>query len=172
MEIKDIEKYSGIYDKVDAFIIVNEDNIIQYSAMINDDGTCLKTKDVIGRDLFEMYPNLTEENSTHRRVMKSGKPLINENQLIVEKSGKAYVIQTSTFPIVHDGKTIATFDVSSNLTIKKAKNDKGDGKSRLCTVEGIITRNPDMISLKEKLLKVARSDSPVMVTGESGTGKE
>ena len=172
MEIKDIEKYSGIYDKVDAFIIVNEDNIIQYSAMINDDGTCLKTKDVIGRDLFEMYPNLTEENSTHRRVMKSGKPLINENQLIVEKSGKAYVIQTSTFPIVHDGKTIATFDVSSNLTIKKAKNDKGDGKSRLCTVEGIITRNPDMISLKEKLLMVARSDSPVMVTGESGTGKE
>lgn len=172
MKIKDIDKYNVIYDKVDALIIVNEDNIIQYSAMIDDDGTCLKTKDVTGRNLFEAYPNLTEENSTHRRVMKSGKPVINENQLIVEQSGKAYVIKTSTFPIVHEGKTIATFDVSSNLTLKTSKNDKGNAKSKLCTVDSIITNNPEMCTLKERLQKVAKSDSPVMVTGESGTGKE
>ena len=35
-----------------------------------------------------------------------------------------------------------------------------------------MTQNPDMEYMKEKLLKIAKNDSPVMVIGESGTGKE
>lgn len=34
MIIRDIDKYKSIYDKVDALIIVNEENMILYSAMI------------------------------------------------------------------------------------------------------------------------------------------
>lgn len=172
MIIKDLEKYKNIYDKVDALIIVNKDNVIVYSAMINDDRTHIATKDVIGKDLYEMYPNLTWENSTHGRVMRSGKPVINENQLIVEKTGKAYVISTSTFPIEYNGEIIGSFDISSNLTPKKGKSDKDEEKNRLYTIDSIITQNEEMIELKEKILKVAKNDSPVMVTGESGTGKE
>ena len=73
MIIRDIDKYKSIYDKVDALIIVNEENMILYSAMINDDRTYISTKDVIGQNLYEMYPNLTEENSTHARGDEDGK---------------------------------------------------------------------------------------------------
>lgn len=171
MIIKDIEKYSNIYGKVDAFIMVNRDNIIQYSAMVNDDRTVLNTKNVIGKNLFEMYPNLTEENSTHCRVMKTGKPIIDENQLIVEKSGKAYVIKTSTFPMICDGKIIGTFDISSNLTIKNNR-DQEERSDRRYTLESIVTQNDEMLRIKNKISKVSKNDSPVMVIGESGTGKE
>ena len=171
MIIKDIEKYSNIYGKVDAFIMVNRDNIIQYSAMVNDDRTVLNTKNVIGKNLFEMYPNLTEENSTHCRVMKTGKPIIDENQLIVEKSGKAYVIKTSTFPIFCDGEIIGTFDISSNLTLKNTR-DQEERSDRRYTLESIVTQNEEMLRIKNKISKVAKNDSPVMVIGESGTGKE
>lgn len=171
MIIKDIEKYNGIYDKVDALIIVNKDDIIQYSAMVNDDDAYLNTKDVIGKNLFEMYPNLTEENSTHRRVMRTGKPVINENQLIVERSGKAYVINTSTFPIENDGEIIGSFDVSSNLTLEGKNNEKED-RNKIYTADSIVTRDEEMLSIKNKILKVSKNDSPVMVIGESGTGKE
>lgn len=171
MIIRDIDKYKSIYDKVDALIIVNEENMILYSEMINDDRTYISTKDVIGQNLYEMYPNLTEENSTHARVMKTGKPVINENQLIVERSGKAYVINTSTFPIEDNGRRIGTFDLSSSLT-PKSKNDEKEDRNKLYVLDSIVTENEAMLSIKSKILKVSRNDSPVMVIGESGTGKE
>lgn len=171
MIIRDIDKYKSIYDKVDALIIVNEENMILYSAMINDDRTYISTKDVIGQNLYEMYPNLTEENSTHARVMKTGKPVINENQLIVERSGKAYVINTSTFPIEDNGRRIGTFDLSSSLT-PKSKNDEKEDRNKLYVLDSIVTENESMLSIKSKILKVSRNDSPVMVIGASGTGKE
>ena len=171
MIIRDIDKYKSIYDKVDALIIVNEENMILYSAMINDDRTYISTKDVIGQNLYEMYPHLTEENSTHARVMKTGKPVINENQLIVERSGKAYVINTSTFLIEDNGRRIGTFDLSSSLT-PKSKNDEKEDRNKLYVLDSIVTENEAMLSIKSKILKVSRNDSPVMVIGESGTGKE
>ena len=63
-------------------------------------------------------------------VMKTGKPVINENQLIVERSGKAYVINTSTFPIEDNGRRIGTFDLSSSLT-PKSKNDEKEDRNKL-----------------------------------------
>ncbi len=172
MLIKDIDKYNSIYGKVDAFIIVNKDNVIQYSAMVDDDGSYLNTKNVMGKDLFETYPNLTEENCTHSRVMRTGKPVINENQLIVEQSGKAYVICTSTFPIENNGELIGTIDISSNLTLKSKKRGQEDERSKLYTVDSITTKNQAMIEIKDKILKISKNDSPVMVIGESGVGKE
>lgn len=39
-------------------------------------------------------------------------------------------------------------------------------------LDSIVTENESMLSIKSKILKVSRNDSPVMVIGESGTGKE
>lgn len=169
MLIKEIEKYSRIHGKVDAFMIVNKDDVIQYSAMVDDGVTFLTPKNVIGKNLFEMYPNLTRESSTHCRVMDTGKPILDEQQLIIEKNGRAYVINTSTFPIEYEGNIIGTFDISSNY-MSKTKNE--DKRNKLYTVDSIVTQNEAMMTIKNKIAKVAKSDSNVMVIGESGTGKE
>lgn len=170
MLIKEIEKYSRIHGKVDAFMIVNKDDVIQYSAMVDDGVTFLTPKNVIGKNLFEMYPNLTRESSTHCRVMATGKPILDEQQLIIEKNGRAYVINTSTFPIEYQGEIIGTFDISSNYTSKSKKEDTS--RNKLYTVDSIVTQNEAMMMIKNKIRKVAKNDSNVMVIGESGTGKE
>jgi len=170
MLIKEIEKYSRIHGKVDAFMIVNKDDVIQYSAMVDDGVTFLTPKNVIGKNLFEMYPNLTRESSTHCRVMATGKPILDEQQLIIEKNGRAYVINTSTFPIEYQGEIIGTFDISSNYTSKSKKEDTS--RNKLYTVDSIVTQNEAMMMIKNKICKVAKNDSNVMVIGESGTGKE
>ena len=170
MLIKEIEKYSRIHGKVDAFMIVNKDDVIQYSAMVDDGVTFLTPKNVIGKNLFEMYPNLTRESSTHCRVMATGKPILDEQQLIIENNGRAYVINTSTFPIEYQGEIIGTFDISSNYTSKSKKEDTS--RNKLYTVDSIVTQNEAMMMIKNKIRKVAKNDSNVMVIGESGTGKE
>jgi len=170
MLIREIEKYSRIHGKVDAFMIVNKDDVIQYSAMVDDGVTFLTPKNVIGKNLFEMYPNLTRESSTHCRVMATGKPILDEQQLIIEKNGRAYVINTSTFPIEYQGEIIGTFDISSNYTSKSKKEDTS--RNKLYTVDSIVTQNEAMMMIKNKIRKVAKNDSNVMVIGESGTGKE
>lgn len=172
MIIKNLESYSSIYGKVDAILIVNKNNIIEYSAMVNDDKMHLRTENLIGRNLFEVYPNLNEENSTHSRVMRTGQPVINEKQMLVEKNGRSFAINTSTFPLENDGEIIGTIDISFNLTLNHEKDAEGKGRTERYTIDSIITENREMLQLKEKILKVAQNDSPVMVIGESGTGKE
>ena len=110
MIIKNLESYSSIYGKVDAILIVNKNNIIEYSAMVNDDKMHLRTENLIGRNLFEVYPNLNEENSTHSRVMRTGQPVVNEKQMLVEKNGRSFAINTSTFPLENDGEIIGTIE--------------------------------------------------------------
>jgi len=138
--------------------------------MVDDGVTFLTPKNVIGKNLFEMYPNLTRESSTHCRVMATGKPILDEQQLIIEKNGRAYVINTSTFPIEYQGEIIGTFDISSNYTSKSKKEDTS--RNKLYTVDSIVTQNEAMMMIKNKIRKVAKNDSNVMVIGESGTGKE
>ena len=152
MIIKNLESYSSIYGKVDAILIVNKNNIIEYSAMVNDDKMHLRTENLIGRNLFEVYPNLNEENSTHSRVMRTGQPVINEKQMLVEKNGRSFAINTSTFPLENDGEIIGTIDISFNLTLNHEKDAEGKGRTERYTIDSIITENREMLQLKEKIL--------------------
>lgn len=141
MLIRNLDKYGSIYGKVDALLIVNKENIIEYSAMVNDDNTYLRTKDLVGKSLFEFYPNLNEENITHARVMRTGQPIINEKQLIVEKTGKSYAINTSTFPLESNGELIGTIDISCNLTLTVEKDGFDKNRDELYKTDSIITKN-------------------------------
>lgn len=172
MIIKNLEQYSSIYGKVDAILIVNKNNIIEYSAIASDDKTYLRTENLMGKNLFDIYPNLNEENSTHARVMRTGQPVVNEKQMLVERTGRSFAINTSTFPLEHDGEIIGTIDISFNLTLNREKDFEEKGRDERYTVDSIITENADMRKIKEKIVKIAQNDSPVMVIGESGVGKE
>ncbi|SFR02092.1 sigma-54 interaction domain-containing protein [Desulfoscipio geothermicus] len=54
---------------------------------------------------------------------------------------------------------------------KKQPASRG-GLNVIFTVDNIIGNSPQMIDLKETLLKVAPRNSNILITGESGTGKE
>ncbi|MBF7083082.1 sigma 54-interacting transcriptional regulator [Desulfallas sp. Bu1-1] len=56
--------------------------------------------------------------------------------------------------------------------VRKKKQASRNGLTVFYTVDHIIGNSPQMIDLKETLLKVAPRNSTVLITGESGTGKE
>ena len=70
-----LEQLSNIYDSVDSIMITNREGIIEYTAVI-DAGKCsIGNEGYTGRHLLEVYPDLTEAESTMFRVMKTGQPI-------------------------------------------------------------------------------------------------
>lgn len=167
MIIKDLQFSTKMYGKIDAMLIVNKDCIIEYSAMITDESKQLRAENIIGRNLFDAYPDLEYEKSSHVRVMKSGKPILNELQTLTDLNGRTIQLINSTFPIIHDEKVIGTMDVS--VFPNKVKIDECH---KLFEVDDIITKNKQMLKIKEKILKSALTNSAVLIYGDSGTGKE
>ncbi|WP_206459768.1 sigma-54 interaction domain-containing protein [Anaerovorax sp. IOR16] len=167
MIIKDLQFSTKMYGKIDAMLIVNKDCIIEYSAMITDESKQLRAENIIGRNLFDAYPDLEYEKSSHVRVMKSGKPILNELQTLTDLNGRTIQLINSTFPIIHDEKVIGTMDVS--VFPNKVKIDECH---KLFEIDDIITKNKQMLKIKEKILKSALTNSAVLIYGDSGTGKE
>lgn len=168
MEINNLDKFTNLYGRIDAILIVNKNNIIEYSAMVTEDKEYLRTDDILGKNLFDVYPELNEKNSTHARVMSTGLPVINQKQTLTEPSGRRHTSITSTFPIENGGELIGSIDLSVDLSEK----NRVAQKRKLFCMDDIVTCNDSMKLIKEKLEKIAKNDSPVMVIGESGTGKE
>ncbi len=169
MLIQDIGKFTNLHGRIDAILIVNKSNIIEYSAMVTEDRACLRTDDILGKNLYEVYPELNEGNSTHARVMATGLPVVNQKQTLTEPSGRRHTLLTSTFPIENNGEVIGSIDFSVDLSEQGADVSK---ERKLYSVDDIVTCDPAMERIKDRILKVAENDSPVMVIGESGTGKE
>ena len=117
MLIKSIEDYGNIYGKIDAIMIVNKHDIVEYSAIVGPDHK-LMTKDVIGKNIYEIYNNLDERNCTHAMVMRTGRPVIDQRQVLEDKNGNTFSFITNTFPIEDKGEVIGTIDISFDLSLK------------------------------------------------------
>lgn len=169
MKIGNLDQFTNLYGRIDAILIVNKDNVIEYSAMVTEDREYLRTDDILGKKLFEVYPELNEENSTHAKVMSTGRPVLNQKQTLTEPSGRCRTSITSTFPIENNGELIGSIDLSIDLPQQGIRTI---GSQKLFCADDIITGCDSMEKIKEKLQKIAQNDSPVMVIGESGVGKE
>ncbi len=172
MFIKDINLYNkDLVGRVDAIQIANKDHVLEFSAIVQENDHYLMVEDVYGKSLYDLYQNLTEENSTHARVMNTGTPVVNEEQILIKHNGQAFAINTSTFPLVNNGEIIGTIDFSFDLV---PRNDRSIREERrgLYNISRIISESKKIQDIIDKLPRIAETDSPVMVVGESGVGKE
>lgn len=169
-----MECVAKLYDHLDALIIINHEGIVEYSIMLCASG--LENEGFTGKHILDVYPNLTEQTSSHCRVMKSGRPIFNETQTVKDMNGNVYVLENSTYPIEYHNEIIGTVEGSVLLskngkavlhTEKKEKKEVG-----LHSLDQMITEDPVMLDIKEKVKKIAPTDSPVLIYGETGTGKE
>ncbi len=171
-----------LYDRADSVLIIDAQGYVEYSATYNHQQTGLSKDNYIGKHILEIYPDLTEETSTHYRVMRSNQPIINEKQNLVDMYGNNYEFVNSSFPISSGTGTppLGTIEISILISQNQIPHQRekeyaapaAGSRKKLYTVEDIITESPAMKAVKEEILKLSSSSSCAMIWGETGTGKE
>lgn len=143
----------------------------------------------LGKNILDVFPDLTPETSTFYSVIKSRKPIIEHIQHYTNYQGKKVSTVTSTIPIIENGEVTGCFEIFKDLTqvtdlsekimhlqeqLYKRSTDKKDynESGAKYTFDNIIGNSGPILKLKEKAIRTAKSNSPVLVYGETGTGKE
>jgi len=161
----------------EGLLVIGENGIIQ---QVNSTlaATLRKTPDkMIGRPLTEVC-----KHSGLRRLMKVLKSGVPEFGKIDSIDGRSFL--SDYIPIKSNQRVQGALAKIIFLNPEREINyDAGEGNRRkrqaahrkstvLYTVDHIVGNSPQMVDLKETLLKVAPRNSNVLITGESGTGKE
>lgn len=175
-----VEQILNVFNYIDAILVTNERGIIEYYVNNRPDQNRLNEKDIRGKNILEVYPDLNEEESSIYRVIRSGKPIYNEFQVMrAAGTGQVFNGVNTTIPIKADGKVIGVAEVTrwvddefSRKDIPLSLKEAGAQSERLYTVDDIITCSPQMKEIKEKISRVAATDSSVLIYGKTGTGKE
>ncbi|WP_027307982.1 sigma-54-dependent Fis family transcriptional regulator [Caloramator sp. ALD01] len=142
--------------------------------------------EVLGRHILEVYPSLSQRNSTLLNVLHSKTSIKDNIQTFINFKGEKITTQNTTLPVLNGEKIIGAIEISRDLTsvkkmtdeIMKLKNElitKKDGKSlerRLYTFMDIIGESSEMLYIKNIAIKASNSSSPVFIYGETGVGKE
>jgi len=149
-------------------VICNKDGIVEYS-------TCQHYKQLpallVGKHILDVYPSLNEQKSTIMRTLKTGKSIINENQILTNSENEQITLISTSMPIFEKGELIGVVDYSRFLKIVDSKSVDVE-INRLYQIDDIITRNNKMLLLKDQIKMIADYNSTVLIYGETGTGKE
>ena len=154
-------------EDTDGLLIANQDGIVDFQRVFVDN--LWKSGETVGLHIFELYPELDEESSTIVQALKTGKATYNVLQDINNRRGERVLLESTTIPIVVDGRVACVVDSSKFHSIDQRIIR---GKGGISTLDRIITQDPAMMALKERVRDVAQLDSSVLIYGETGTGKE
>ena len=125
------EQILNIYNYFDGAIVADRRGIIEYYYNSRKDINTLNSKEILGRSLFEIYPGVDEKNSTMMEVVRTGKPLINSVQKLVNYKGESYEGIFSTFPVWDQNRIIGAVEIflymqnrDAHLNIFSINSDK------------------------------------------------
>lgn len=169
-------------------VIDSEGYTIYYNQVIAAlDG--LAKEEVIGQHVLDVFPSLNRHTSTLLRVIETGAPIINQTQSYVNIKGKRVDTVNSTLPIYVENRLVGAVEVAKDFSkIRQLSEQLLDLHAKVSTqpqarmpknkhelhytIDQFLTQHPAMLELKKAVIKVAQSNSPVLVYGETGTGKE
>lgn len=180
---KYFEQNLKLLDYIDGMMIVDKDCVIRCYYTAYPEVGNLRERDVIGKSLFEVYPGLTREESYIYRSLTTGESFINYEQEYTSYLGVTVRGSCSALPIKERGNVTGVIDMVLYKDIwreeKRLSFDLNllnllsrDTVKSQETLDDIITQDPRMIAIKEKILSTADITAPVLVYGKTGTGKE
>lgn len=180
---KYLEQNLKLVDYIDGMMIVDKDCIIRCYYTAYPEVGNLRERDVVGKSLFEVYPGLTKEESYIYRSLTSGESFINYEQEYTSYLGITVRGSCTALPIKEQGQVTGVVDMVLYKDIWREEKrlsfdmnllnilSKDTVKSQE-TLDDIITQDPRMAAIKDKILNTADIDAPVLVYGKTGTGKE
>ena len=162
---------------VDGILVVDSDYKIVYISQFLPNFTALEEQRIIGRTLFELYPDLDPKTSTIVAALRTGKITLNNEEILNSKFGRAIKIIDNTYPVIEDGKVIgavsvATFPDKRDARVIRVSAAKPRKPKKLFTVSDIIGRSPQMQIVRNQVERISKTSSSVLIYGETGTGKE
>lgn len=172
------EQILNIYNYFDGAIVVNRSGIVEYYYNSRKDINTLNEKEILGRKLFDIYPGVNEKNSTMMEVVRTGRPLINKVQKLMNYKGETYEGFFSTFPIWEQKRIVGAVEIFLYMQNRDAHMNIFAIDSELTragqskAMRNIVSVSSPMEELKERIAKTAQTDSNVLLCGETGTGKE
>ncbi|MFY0760637.1 sigma 54-interacting transcriptional regulator [Metabacillus dongyingensis] len=168
--------------------IVNKDGdtVFYNEMMAHIDG--LNREQVLGENIFQLYPSLTDESSTLYLALEKGIETNESIQTYVNLKGEKITSINSTYSLYEEGKVIGAVEIAKDVTKvmsmydqivdlrsqlaethKKSKFFAGTATYHFSDLIGDSPAFQEAISLAKK---AARTHSPVMIYGPTGTGKE
>lgn len=162
-------------------IVINKDGFVEYFNTFRPEVNSLREEDILGKHILKVYPILTEETSSLLKVLRSGTPIYNEQQYLETYKGECIYAVNSTLPIKAGDEIIGAVDVSryldtgmkrEDIKLSLKHNSSYKESSKLYCLDDIITETPSMLIIKDKIRKISKTSSSVLIQGETGTGKE
>ncbi|GLB61170.1 sigma-54 interaction domain-containing protein [Cytobacillus sp. NCCP-133] len=147
----------------------------------------LEVSEVLGKPVLKVFPSLDEETSTLLKVIKTKTPIYNQTQSYVNVHGVQIETINTTLPITVNGKAAGAVEIAKDYSrlkllseslldlqkkIKRPAKKTNKLKNVQYTLDSLLTINKEMQKIKKEAVKLAKSDSPILVFGESGCGKE
>ena len=175
-----IEQTIKNFPNMDSMMIIDLNGVVRYYYTSFEDVSGIEGSEILGRKLFEFYPQLDEENSYFYKCIKTGNAFLNYEQILTDIKGKRLRTISSTVPIKEKSEVVAIAELAiypdKHIDGYKARIDiveqSGDGDFEGNSLDEIITVNRFMQNLKYRIKNSYESDSAVLVYGETGTGKE
>lgn len=182
-----IEIVQKILQHVDEGIhIVNvQGNTMYYNnAMAELEG--LKSKDVLGKNLLEIFPSLNTKTSTLLQVLKTEEMITDKVQTYMNNKGKEIITINTTMPLYSGNEQIGALEIAKNITsIKSLTDEVSRLKQELVgplskektfikkyTFDDLIGKSEVFLKAIEIARRASMSSSSVLIYGETGTGKE
>ncbi|HHV27006.1 MAG TPA: sigma 54-interacting transcriptional regulator [Tissierellia bacterium] len=177
MRKTDVEIIPTLFNYIDFLVVTDKEGYIEYYKVFRSLGSRI-VKDPVGLHILELHQHLDEETSTIMRVLKNKEPIINEKQYLNIFKERTVTVISTTLPIKEGNEVIGAVDINRYIykSIRDIENSKYEDitkkKNHVFTIDDILTKNDAMIKVKNRTLKAAQTNSPVMIYGETGTGKE
>lgn len=147
----------------------------------------LDHESIIGKTIFEVFPNLTKENSTFCHVFEAKTPIIEKQQTFITYRGERKTTLSSTYPLIQNGSVTGAFetfqdistlqDISDQLRKLQVEQHKHtdanhDSDNMDILFSDFIGESQMIMKIKAEIPAIANSPSPIFIYGETGTGKE
>lgn len=166
--------FEKVLDAIDAgvHVINSEGTTIFYNKKMGEIEE-MKTADVLGKNIREVFSFHKNGDSTLLQVLKKGTKIPNIRQSYFNNRGQEITTINNTFPIEKNGTLIGAMEIARDVTkIEKIIHDnilKGDTKY---SFDSIIGRNHALKEVIEASKRATRTNSSILIIGETGTGKE
>lgn len=156
-----------------AVVVFNREGTVEYCMSRYTEPFSLEsiTKYLLGKNIYSLYENLDESESSVIRTLRTGEVSYSENQRLRHRDF-TIVVSSVVYPVFDkNGSVVAAVEVAHKFEFE-SRPESVDTTSGYPYIDGIITENPAIKNIKDRLPAFAESSAPVFIYGETGTGKQ